>query len=160
MRLGTFFFFKLWYFKVGLCFMILAWHLRGQGVEMVCLCVMGGITQLVLPIILIVPWRRESQLWHYLHQIGLWACLWRIVLITDWCRRLSPLWVAPFPRLVVLSCVRKITKQEPVCQRVSKQAAALHALSLSQVLAWIPVLTSLSDGLWQGSLSQISPFLP
>lgn len=54
--------------------------------------------------------------------------------------RPNPLWVAPFPRLVVLRYKRKITKQEPQSQRVGKQIAAFHGYFLNSCSSSCPDL--------------------
>lgn len=50
----------------------------------------------------------------------------------------------------------KLVEHEPG----SKPASNVSAWFRLQVPAWIPALTSLSDRLWPGRVSQISPFLP
>lgn len=42
---------------------------------------------------------------------------------------------------------------------MSQQAVILHHFCL-QVSVWVPALTSLNEGLWPGSVSQIKPFPP
>lgn len=46
---------------------------------------------------------------NFLHHIGLWACLWGILLIGNWCRR-NPSSVA-IPGQVVMCCVIKLPEQ-------------------------------------------------
>lgn len=87
----------------------------------------------------------------------------------------SPLWVAPFPRQMVLGCIRKKVEHEPV----SKPPRRITSFIISAVLPWlwlsflgrgnavwnikqhsphkflleVPVLSSLNNELWPGSVS-------
>lgn len=57
---------------------------------------------------------RLFQLKNCLDQIGLGSCLWGTVLITNWYRKASPLWVTPFPEQVALEGTIKLTKHKAV----------------------------------------------
>lgn len=48
-----------------------------------------------------------------LHHCGPWACLWEMALINNACWSAQFTTVVPFPRQVVLGCVRKPAKPEP-----------------------------------------------
>jgi hypothetical protein len=60
-----------------------------------------------------------------------------IVLTVNKARGMSPLWAAPFPGQVVLVCIRKLTKHEPL------------SVPTNSVLPWflfhVPSLSSLSN---------------
>lgn len=60
--------------------------------------------------------RRESQLKDYPEQIALWAYCMGLSFVI-FIGGSSPLWVAPFLGQVGLSCIKKLSKYEPVNQQ-------------------------------------------
>lgn len=90
---------------------------------------------------------------------GLWASLWGIFLINDWCRRAQPTMVGTTAGQVVLSGIIKQAEQA----RGSKPVNSVPPpWSLSrpclQVPKWVQALTSLHDGL-QAIKNEVNPFL-
>lgn len=104
------------------------------------------------------PERRESQARDYRDQIGLCAWLQRIFLIVNWNRTDQPTEDGTIAAEVVLGSMRKLSLHL-LSMWASQQAALVHDLCPG-ILASVPTLTSLSDGLWPGSINQINPFLP
>ena len=97
------------------------------------------------------PGKREPQLKNCLNHTGLWASLRERVLTDDWCVRAQPTVGVTIPRQVVLGCGRKPGERKPGSQPLSNVPQCF--------LPWVPIVTSLRDGLRPGSLSQINPFL-
>lgn len=69
----------------------------------------------------------------------------------------SPLWAASFPRQVVLSCINKLAKHEPVSEPANNSSRwFLLPGSCQELLPWLP---SVIDW-YQEVRSQINSFLP
>lgn len=90
-----------------------------------------------------------------INQIGLWASMWGIVLVSDWCRRPHPLWVALISGQVVLGCLWKFSCAE---REQAQWGTFLLWSLLLQVLAWVPPWHP--PGIdWPGNINQTNRFL-
>jgi hypothetical protein len=88
--------------------------------------------------------KREPQLTDCFHLIGLWACLWGILLVTNWCRRVQSTVCSSGPRQMVLNCVSKVGQHDLEGKSVSRISSPL-------TLLWLPALTSFNARVWPGS---------
>lgn len=102
------------------------------------------------------PGKRETQLRRYPYQIMLYASLWNIFLINEWCGDPSLVWaLRPLGRWAWL--YRKTIRLSHEDQAVSIVPLCVFIpLHLFEFLLWLPS----NDGLWLGCVSQLNPSLP
>ena len=93
------------------------------------------------------PGRREPQWTKYLHQIGLWQCLWGTASMSDWCESKQSTVGGATPRQVALDYAGKLTEYEQGKQAKKQHSPTASAsVPVSKVLPWAPALTSLDSG--------------
>lgn len=99
-------------------------------------------------------WKRKPELRKHPHQIGLLANLWWIFLIDNWCGRVRLTVGSITPLASGPGCYGKQSMQV----KWTKPGNSTPSMPLHQFLplnfcpAWVPALTSRSDGVWHGSV--------
>lgn len=94
------------------------------------------------------PGKKDSHWKNCVAQIGLWLCLWEVVLIDACCGKAQKTVNVTIPSQMGLRCVRKPAEHDPK----SEAAVFSHDLYF-RLLLWIPALRLLSAGLWPGRTS-------